>query len=836
MKIRNTIYLIAAAVFAACTADDFGWQLTPQQEGLIGQGVSFSATMADPFVTRTTYHPDGSFNEGDQMRIFRQYANTDGITFDEAGEIFRTYYYKLNYATGTALSLNNDWLPAYDKLNTLKYDVGENKGLSLQTSADSLTWEDGRIVRFRAWGRSNLSGALSSSTKTAARDVYYPDYTVSDWVTVSGPTENIPLTMRHIACRIALTPKNGNELSSAQLCLEDGDYDKPADAVAVRNAYYKMCMPAGVDDKTFLLTAMTKKLYEDDKTDFNHLEKYTSDDSIVKINTMSADKIAANVQHPMFKNNNGNQYLLSIPFDMSSTNAGEAITLPACTRVKVWLYKVGENGKSSREKECHIFELDKILKDDGQTAAFPDGLTLKAGYSYSFSVGYQYNQFSVISTGKFSWTDGAGVTDNANTENHSLGDFDFSWWTDAIASAANEAINNKKDYVPSFTIATPQQFNTFIHLVNGTAATKISGLKRGDEVKDNQGNPVLDKYGHKTYTWKKAISPGDTVVMTRAEAEQDGYVFYPHYHASDVNQSAYVIEDYVTGPVDFYDTDFDLRYKVELANDLDFYDIKIPGIGDAAAGKAFRGYFNGCGNSLKNLYMDGGYLFDYVKDGAITNLKIESTHNTCLLNKAEFSDKTLGWGCYIAGISMLCPSSGSSIATSLKGTSYVVGCIHIGTAGAALVGVADAGYPLSMFGCMQAADYLDETTGALVGNKSVKWGTQMYNYYDTSLSPKATAVAGVADAYDYDDYVRGSKSYVLKAKFDYMLGNDVDKAKLAKEKPNVLNTIYGMAPWNAMNQGISEYNKTTVGKKYPCIMKYSMVGDAYTNSYPTLDK
>ena len=69
-----------------------------------------------------------------------------------------------------------------------------------------------------------------------------------------------------------------------------------------------------------------------------------------------------------------------------------------------------------------------------------------------------------------------------------------------------------------------------------------------------------------------------------------------------------------------------------------------------------------------------------------------------------------------------------------------------------------------------------------------------------------------------------------------MLGNDVDKAKLAKEKPNVLNTIYGMAPWNAMNQGISEYNKTTVGKKYPCIMKYSMVGDAYTNCYPTLDK
>ena len=156
MKIRNTIYLIAAAVFAACTADDFGWQLTPQQEGLIGQGVSFSATMADPFVTRTTYHPDGSFNEGDQMRIFRQYATDEsGTTFNAATEIFRTYYYKMNYAAGT-ISLNNDWLPAYEDLGKLKSDAPGST--STQTSADSLTWENGRTVRFRAWGRSNLSG------------------------------------------------------------------------------------------------------------------------------------------------------------------------------------------------------------------------------------------------------------------------------------------------------------------------------------------------------------------------------------------------------------------------------------------------------------------------------------------------------------------------------------------------------------------------------------------------------------------------------------------------------------------------------------------------------
>ena len=170
----------------ACTADDVDIQLSTEQKELIGQGVNFSASMSDQFITRTTYHHDGSFNEDDQMRIFRQYANTDGVTFDEANEVFRTYYYKMNYAAGTSVSLNNDWLPAPEGLGKmLKTDDGK---IDKQTSGDSLTWEDGRTVRFRAWGRSNLSGALSAENKADARDAYYPDYTVSDWVTVSGPT------------------------------------------------------------------------------------------------------------------------------------------------------------------------------------------------------------------------------------------------------------------------------------------------------------------------------------------------------------------------------------------------------------------------------------------------------------------------------------------------------------------------------------------------------------------------------------------------------------------------------------------------------------------------
>ena len=73
MKIRHIIYLFTAIVLAACTADDEDL-LTEQQQSLMGQAVNFSTSMADPFVTRTTYHHDGSFNEGDQMRIFRQYA------------------------------------------------------------------------------------------------------------------------------------------------------------------------------------------------------------------------------------------------------------------------------------------------------------------------------------------------------------------------------------------------------------------------------------------------------------------------------------------------------------------------------------------------------------------------------------------------------------------------------------------------------------------------------------------------------------------------------------------------------------------------------------------
>ena len=139
MKIRHIIYLFTAIVLAACTADDEDL-LTEQQQSLMGQAVNFSTSMADPFVTRTTYHHDGSFNEGDQMRIFRQYATDAAATsFNAATEIFRTYYLKMDYAAGTSVSLNSDWVPMKDKL---KSDAPGTT--AVQTAGDSLTWENVR--------------------------------------------------------------------------------------------------------------------------------------------------------------------------------------------------------------------------------------------------------------------------------------------------------------------------------------------------------------------------------------------------------------------------------------------------------------------------------------------------------------------------------------------------------------------------------------------------------------------------------------------------------------------------------------------------------------------
>ncbi len=831
MKMKHILYyFIAAMALTACSADDDGdWHLSPEQQTLMGQAVRFDASMAEPFRTRATYRHDGSFNEGDQMRIFRQYAAKDGSTFLTAGEIFRTYYHKVNYAAGTSVSLDEDWLPMAGKL---KSDAPGKT--DVQEAGDSLTWENGRIVRFRAWGRSNLAGVLNAGTKGS----YYPDYTVSDWVTVSGPTKSIPLTMRHITCRIGLTCKAGNEFGSATICTDPKDYEKEGDLAQVMAVYNKMCMPAGVDDETFLLTAMTTERY-DNTTSFENFEKDTT--GIVKIGEKYSSLIRTDVQRPVFNGNDGRLYLMSIPYDMSSNDAGKELVLPACTRFKVWLYDVNngdrsDTGATGTESNYHIFALSDIKDGDGNSI-FANGLTLKAGYSYLFNVGYHYNKFTITPADNFSWEQQNLDAQDAQNKAVGQGALDFSWWTSAYVKAAKAALNEGKDFLPEFSIADQKQFITFIKLVNGTAATRMSGLKRG-EVRGT------DTDGFETYWWisdTETDENGQPKRYTKAEAEAVGYVFYPHFYPTVSTQKAHVIEDYVQGPMDFYDTDFGSRYKVNLTADLDLYDWELPSIGEKQE-NPFRGNFLGNGHTLSNVNMQSGYLFGHVKDGAITNLKIESTHATILLNTAEASGTT-GWGCYIAGISMLCPSTGNSIAHSLTGASYVVGCIHVGDAGGALVGSADN---LTMLGCMQAAAGIAENSGALLGayaagaksnffapqaKSSLTWGTFMCNYYDVEKSPSTHAVGSTADAYLPQQYIRGSKSHILKAKNDYLLSASDDYDKL---NDNMKQAIYGLAPWKAMNYAIAKYNESKTGKAYPCQMHYQASETGYSHLYPAL--
>ncbi|MBO4263967.1 MAG: hypothetical protein J5871_04740, partial [Bacteroidales bacterium] len=276
MSRKNILYLALLLLAAGCAKEAF----SPVREALIGRGVNFSTSMAEPFETRTTYQHNGAFNEGDIMTIYRQYINADGVTFNSADEAYRVYQLNTKYATGTTLALDTDWKPrAGAKGSNLPGTT------FVQTSADSLTWENGKTVRFRAWSRSNLAGAIGNSKNKGS---YYPDYSISDWVTVSGPTIAVPMRLKHQGCRIGITPKAGNELCKAEVCTEWEDYmwednadtnanDESAEehgkteaqakeeAAAVKAVYDRMCMPSGVDIGTSLLNTMTKDLYNKDE-------------------------------------------------------------------------------------------------------------------------------------------------------------------------------------------------------------------------------------------------------------------------------------------------------------------------------------------------------------------------------------------------------------------------------------------------------------------------------------------------------------------------------------------------------------------------------------------
>ncbi len=863
MKIRHYIYIALTVLLAGCSEDDDTVSFAHSE--LMGRGVNFQTSIAEPFATRTTYRHDGSFNEGDLMTIYRQYSNDAGLTFDTsaASLTYRVYQYDTKYATGTDIALETDWKPKVGATGCT------NSVTFTQTAADSLTWENGKTVRFRAWSRSNLAGTLTSGNKNS----YYPDYCVSGWVTVSGPTLDVPMTLKHQGCRIGFIQKSGNVLYKAEICTQAADYmrednsttaaadeadkwaEAEAKAQAVADVYNKMCMPAGVDIETSLLKTMTKVKYNDANTDFKTIHAET--DGIVTFGTQTAYDIANSVQRPVFTSNSDSRlYMVTIPYDMSNaTTQGESLTLPAFTRFRIYIFDVNDGDRAQTddyEATYHIFSLSDIKKSStSDEPLFPDGLELLAGYSYLFTVGYHYDQLTITPADSFSWIDGTDENGAGADATQAEGTSDnYAWWKTAIKNAIPKTTS--ESYNPAFHISTPEQFLEFIKLVNGTAVV--------DSAKNGLLTQVLDPY--KTYTtaspatkadyrWYPASYVSDGKVLnqhkadslTHEEAEAQGFIFYEHYHPANADQAAYSIEDYLRGPYSFFDEDLNRHFMIYLDNDLDLYDWELNTIGGTYAnGNTFRGLFDGQNHTISNIYMKDEYMFGDCYDVSIMNLNIETTHNFRLIRESKAANTTTGYGADFVAISLKAPSTGHPFADTVTGSSYMVGCFYEGQAGGAMIGTADNLY---MYGNMVAATGLSFTKGALLGAyadssnwffaplKKAVWGRFMVNYYDITLSPGVTAVGGIADAYYLpQQYIRGAESHILKAKNDNILADDVAYDLLTSDL--MRRGYYGLAPWKAMNYAIYKYNSTTVGSVSPCNAHFVANTVGYDHQYPEL--
>lgn len=896
MRYSRYIILSFITLALAGCSEDIETLLTKQQQELIGKSVNFNATKANEFKnqTRATYNDTGVFNEEDLMRIFRQYAKDDGTWGDEA---YRTYYHKTKYATGTSISLGTDW-----RVYPLR--MGKNADSSAefeQKESDSITWENGKTVRFRSWTRSNYANVVNGCYKYAESEItnYYPDYSISDWVTVSGPTEQVPLTMRHICSRIAIAHRNNasqfykvemattledykrkdnadtaeNDNSENEAGKSNEDAQKELDAVMA--AYNRMCMPAGVDIDKSELFAMTKSFWN---TEANNDPDKTTSSKLIYLEKENASTfyhfgketslyIKDNVQRPVFANVNGSCYLITIPYDMSNEEQqGNIITLPACTRFRVYMRDVNRGdgyNTGGYEGTYHIFTLSDI-KDKNGDVMFPNGLEMAPGYSYKFYVGYRYNKLSITANDNFSWDEQDEEEQNLlNADNAfpTTTPAEYSWWKNTIKNAIPK---DGGDFNPQFTISNEKEFIEFMNLINNTAAVKKTGLYRA---KRNKANPDHDGNAYDKYYWwytEVSANKRDTTWVTSAEATALGYLLYESYHAANGNQPAFSQEEYIRSAYPFYDETRDRHYNIKLAADLDLSDWKLPSIGNEAS-TPFMGYFDGQMHTIKNVYMEDEYLFKYIESASIRNLKIESTHNLSLVKQGT---KT----CYIIGIDLRANSTRNSIAKRLttneyNSPSYVVGCIHVGDAGGPLVG--ETGY-MYMLGCMQAAEGIP-SGGALVGSHLAytsesywkflesqiafsytdgkftgkpSWSRFMCNYYDTELSPGTKAVGDlftsndatsknyIRNDYSPLEYVRGSKSFILKAKNDNLLKGEVTYNALKDE--NQRRAYYGLAPWKAMNYAIFRFNQTSVGTTHKCTAHYENNSTGYVHRYPEL--
>ena len=839
--------LSALVLLSACSDDvDRFSKISDEQKSLIGRAVNFDASVADAFTSRASYNATGAFNDGDVMTIYRQYSD-DGANFDETHENYRVYYYKPTYAGNTGIILKTEWAIMTGQYGSdgTAADVPDDRKHFEQQESDTLTWEDGRTVKFRAWALSNLSGAYGNKAS------FYPDFTISDWVHASGPTSSIPLTLRHIGFRMGFTPYPGNQITRVEICLNKEDYqrkdnadsatddesdklsDAKAEAIAnkVKEVYNRMCMPGGVDIEKQQLRAMSNDFWN--SGNFGQIVSEASQSRMIDFATKTPDQIATNAKRPVFIGNNGNFYCISIPHDMSNdaNTSGEVLTLPLQTRFRVYLRDVNSGdgmNTSGEEGTYHIFSLSDVLTDQ----AYSDGLKLYAGYSCMFQVGYLYNEFKVDPVHSFSWVEqdlGQGsFADDIPSITPS--ETPYKWWQDAIDDAITTAIGGG-NFNPNFTISSEAQFLEFINLVNGTAATNAGSLAR---VWRNEPNSENDT----NYWWYDPNNAtdsetGDTIWVTQADAATRGFIFYKHYYPADGDRAAYYTVDYLQGAYNFYSNIVRRAFTVTLTADLDFKDIQLPAPVGNSSTNYFGGIFNGGMHTISNVNLTDGYLFEYTNGASVTNFTLMGKHRLAVVKQGKNTN--------IAGIASYvpAPATGHALADKLISTSYVVGCIHytesVYDTPGALVGDADNLY---MYGCMQTSRGIEG--GALVGRyysnlapqdpNDLKWGRFMCNYYDTTLSPSAHAVGNINDNYAPQEYIRGRRTHILCAYNDHL----VDKGVYEQLNDQQKLEFYGLAPWKAMNYGIHQYNTTSVGKAAPCTAHYSSIIDGYSHLYPLL--
>ncbi len=866
---------LQSLLFVSCTQED-EWQMTPEQRNLIGTAVNF-----EPYVgtfengTRAVLPSavtNGGFNRGDMMYIYRQYLDSNGKwTYGDADKVLpgTIYKYTEQYNGETGIYVKSSWKP-YEKKKFSMVDGTFNYTMpNAITKADSIIWENGSTVRFRCWVLSSLCGGLDGDKY----NVNYPDYMVCDWVTVSGPTEQIPMAMRHLGCRFVFSPYGGNSFVNSdafriQISTDWEDYmrDDNADtddedaadkapteeiakerAAKVKEIYEKMCFPAGVDMDDMSLLACKETRTNLTSGQAREQAPYATTYQHGKV---SAETIAQQARRPEFIGYYGSSnYMVTIPYDMSSENDGELITLPSYTRFRVYLRDVnnGDRGGSpttGAESDYHIFVLSDVRKRDGNgntlsEQAFPEGITLKAGNSYQFYVGYVYDQVKVTAADNFSWAEqdlGEALATNQVVDPN-MPTEKLKWWHKGIDEAIERTKTSDANYNPEFHIKTVEEYLELVDLVNGN-------FKFDETIKKAyRTNPVTHKRDHVAWYTdinKDANGVPDTVWISRQDAEAQGYVFYNHYHPKDATNSAGAEEDILRAPYNFFETDVQRRFTVYIDSDLDFTDWNIESLGKTGA--PFAGNIDGQGHVLKDLYIkkngSNDQLLGYAQEGVIKNLRIVSTHPVSIAGTCEKER--------VVGCSIIAPSTTGALAEVVKGTCYFVGCSHIGNSEKPLVASLDNSGEdnyFYMYGCMQAARGLTgaalsgagaeflQSQGEFTELKNVEYDNFACNYFDTTLSPSAIAVTGVTENYNRRQYIRGVSTNTLCAKNDYLVDLKTDwehQLNAAQRK-----AYYGVAPWRAMNYAIQRYNSESE-EVNRCLMHYENNTVGYDHRYPVL--